>query len=265
MLNFHQEGQFFTHSKFFVTKVFILASRTHYFVLGLLRVAKPGSPIIYRSDKIYDVYDAKIWKGFLQVSGHPFLSAPHCFGLMLNIDWFQLFKHSIYSVGVIYLTIMNLPRTQRFKCQNIILLGIIPGLSEPALDMNTLLFPLVKELTKFWDGITMHVCNGLACDSILVGCALLCCACDLPARRKVCGFLGHSASLGCSKCLKSFPGTVGKMNYSGFDRSSWTLRSAENHRHRVNLLTQCKTKSELALKESQLGCRYSVLMILHEC
>ena len=39
-----------------------------------------------RSDKIYDVYDAKIWKDFLQVSGHPFLSAPHCFDLMLNID-----------------------------------------------------------------------------------------------------------------------------------------------------------------------------------
>ena len=52
------------------------------------------------------------------------------------------------------------------------------------------------------------------------------------------------------------------MNYSGFDRSTWTLRSAENHRHRVNLLTQCKTKSELALKESQLGCRYSALIEL---
>ena len=113
-----------------------------------------------RSDKIYDVYDAKIWKDFLQVSGHPFLSAPHCFGLMLNIDWFQPFKHRIYSVGVIYLTIMNHPRTQRFKRQNIILLGIIPGPSERAHDMNTLLFPLMKELTKFWDGITMQVCNG---------------------------------------------------------------------------------------------------------
>ena len=30
----------------------------------------------------------------------------------------------------------------------------------------------------------------------------------------------------------------------------------------MNLLTQCKTKSELALKESQLGCRYSVLIEL---
>ena len=52
------------------------------------------------------------------------------------------------------------------------------------------------------------------------------------------------------------------MNYSEFDRSSWTLRSAENDRHRVNLLTQCKTKSELALKASQLGCCYSALIEL---
>ena len=63
--------------------------------------------------------------------------------------------------------------------------------------------------------------DGSPCSSVVkevVRCALLCCACDLPAGRKVCGFLGHSASLGCSKCLNSFKGTVGNMNYSGFDR-----------------------------------------------
>ena len=50
---------------------------------------------------------------------------------------------------------------------------------------------------------------------ILNKCVLLCVSCDLPAARKVCGFLSHSAALGCSKCKKKFPGTVGNMNYSG--------------------------------------------------
>ena len=42
-----------------------------------------------------------------------------------------------------------------------ILLGIIPGPSEPTHDMNTLLVPLVKELTKLWAGVTMTVCTDL--------------------------------------------------------------------------------------------------------
>jgi len=44
--------------------------------------------------------------------------------------------------------------------------------------------------------------------------------CDLPAGRKVCGFLSHSATLGCSKCLKEFPGAVGNKDYSGFDTTT---------------------------------------------
>ena len=98
--------------------------------------------------------------------------------------------------------------------------------------------------------------------SWLVRCALLCCACDLPAGRKVCGFLGHSASLGCSKCMKSFKGTVGNMNYSGFDRSTWPLRTNTLHRQNVQLVQQSKTKTEQNHRESQLGCRYSVLLQL---
>ena len=94
----------------------------------------------------------------------------------------------------------------------------------------------------------------------IVQCALLCCACDLPAGRKVCGFLGHSASLGCSKCLKSFTSKVGNMKYSGFDHCTWTPRTNEQHRQSVQQILQCKTATDQARKESQLGCRYSALV-----
>lgn len=210
-------------------------------------------------DKICDVYEGRVWKVFLEVSGQPFLSGPYSYGLMLNIDWFQPFKFGVYSVGAIYLTVMNLPRSRRFKRQNVILLGIIPGPSEPTHDMNTMLVPLVKELTKLWAGVTMTVCTGSTKAQVTVRCALLCCACDVPAGRKVCGFLGHLASRGCSKCLKCFPRTVGTMNYSGFNRATWPLRTAEGHRASVGLLRKCKSKTELSQKESELGCRYSAL------
>ena len=51
---------------------------------------------------------------------------------MLNIDWFQLFDHIQYSIGVIYLVIQNLPRSLRFKPENIIIVSTIPGPKEPS-------------------------------------------------------------------------------------------------------------------------------------
>ena len=50
---------------------------------------------------------------------------------MINIDWFQPYTHTVSSVGVIYLTVMILPQTLKFKLENIIIVGIIPGPSEP--------------------------------------------------------------------------------------------------------------------------------------
>ncbi len=140
--------------------------------------------------------------------------APYTYALMLNIDWFEPFKHTTYSIGAIYLTIKNLPRTMRFKQENVLLVGLIPGPKEPKHDINSILAPLVEELLTFWKGVEITSCAGAL---VLVRCALLCVACDIPASRKVCGFLGHSAVLGCSKCLK-FPGKIGERDYSGFER-----------------------------------------------
>ena len=60
-----------------------------------------------------DIYDGLVWKEFLNYQGQPFLSQPHNLALMLNCDWFQPFKHTQYSVGVLYLTILNLPHSMR--------------------------------------------------------------------------------------------------------------------------------------------------------
>ena len=53
------------------------------------------------------------------------------YGLMLNIDWFQPFKHlSSFSVGAIYLVILNLHRHLAFKRENNILARTIPDMAE---------------------------------------------------------------------------------------------------------------------------------------
>ena len=51
-----------------------------------------------------DVYDGNVWKDFQCCDDKPFLSEEGNFALMMNMDFFQ------YSMGAIYVTILNLPR-----------------------------------------------------------------------------------------------------------------------------------------------------------
>ena len=150
-----------------------------------------------------DIYEGKFWKDwadYLKIKGNLLL--------MLNVDWFRPYKHTTYSIGVIYLVILNLPRTLRFR------------LNEPKLTINTYLKPLVDELLQLYTGIYI---------------ALACISSDIPATRKVCGFYGFNARHGCSKCMKEFPteSVLGPTNYSGFQREKWPLRDIETHRSKA--------------------------------
>ena len=95
----------------------------------------------------------------------------------------------------------------------------------------------------------------------LVRAALLCLACDIPAARKVSGFMGHSAFHACSRCLKEFPTAHfgEKPDYSGFDRSKWPSRTNSSHRHHASKHRECKERAHV---ERTYGCRYSVLLEL---
>lgn len=205
-----------------------------------------------------DIYDGRIWKDFLDYDGEPFLSAPFNFALSLNVDWFQPFKRTNYSVGAIYMAIQNLPREERFLSENTILIGVIPG--EPK-NINPILEPLVEDLLKLWDGVVLKSSSQ---NSVLVRAALLCVTCDVPAARKVCGFLGHRANKACTKCLKQFPTLAfgEQPNYSGFNRESWPERSNESHRQHCIEHRACITKVSQAKIEREHGCRYSVLLQL---
>ncbi len=150
-----------------------------------------------------DVYDGRVWKTFQNYNEKPFLSQPGCFGLILNLDWWQPFKYSSYSVGCLYAAILNLPREIRYQKENIVLIGILPGPHEPRGDeLNHFLRPLVDELLLLWDeGVQCELPSGIHQTCFA---AVLCCASDVPAARKLSGFLSHNARLGCSKCLKEF-------------------------------------------------------------
>ena len=210
-------------------------------------------------EKLSDVYQGKVWSDFQEYGNRTFLSCPNSLGLMMNFDFFQPYKHVAYSVGAIYMVIMNLPRNVRFKRENVLLIGILPGPKEPSKDINAYLDPLVDELLVFFDGVEVNVYNAI---NKKIKCALLGVSSDIPAGRKACGFLGHTAHFGCSKCSKQFTGDVGNMDYSGFDRDSWPIRTVAGHRTAVDQILKCCTKTARQKIESETGFRNTALLNL---
>ena len=176
-----------------------------------------------------DVWDGRMWKEQADFLG------PFGLSLCLNVDWFQPFKGKKHSVGVLYLTILNLPRKERFKQENLIIAGIIPGPSEPdAAEMNNYLKPMVDELFSLHhSGIV--VTSAAHPSGSLLKARLLCIVCDLPAARKIGGFMGFSATMGCSRCKKRFlrRGKTVVADYSGCDCERWERRTGKEQREQA--------------------------------
>ena len=140
-------------------------------------------------------------------------------------------------------------------------MGIIPGPNEPKLHINSFLKPVVADLMKLWEGVVMQKDDST---SVIVRAALLSVACDIPAARKVSGFVGPQATKGCSKCLLSFSviNFGDKPDYSNFDLSKWNPRDDSDHRRIAEEYLNCKTAQSRKDLERKHGIRYSILIEL---
>ena len=219
-----------------------------------------------KDDDLYaDMCDGQIWKQCGNWKGYKlFLDLPRSFGLMMNVDWFKPFKHrNDFSVGVIYMVLMNLPRSIGFRKENVILVGIIPALKHEPKSLNHFLNPGVDELNALWKGVKVNTYNSPS-SAVKIQAAVLCFASDIPAARKLCGFLGHSARRGCFHCYRESPGGFGEQrNYGGFqDRDQWPKRSSQQHRRDAYRVKSCTSESASEKLASQLGVRYTVLLEL---
>lgn len=193
-----------------------------------------------------DVYDGKVWKSFM----NGLLCKKRGLAFMINADWFQPFKHCSDSLGAIYLVIMNLPRNERYRRENVILAGLIPSLPKEPSSLNTFLSPLVNELQELWKGVRLYTSESPRYKVLIRG-ALLCAACDIPA--------GHNANRGCSKCFKLFTGPVTQKDYSGFDRQNWPPRDITVHRQNSKKIKKAKTAASRSKLETEHGIYYTIL------
>ena len=209
-----------------------------------------------------DIYDGGIWRDFLKYKGNDFLNAPRNLAFAINVDWFQPFKRrNDRSVDAIYLVLLNLLREQWFKWENIIVAGIIPEMSKEPKSLNTFLAPIVDELQALWKGVKLTTSQHRI--PVTYHGALLLASADLPTVRKLCGFKGHSAHRGCSKCFKYFPGSFSvETDYSGFDRDSWPPRHNKSHRVHAEMVRKASTQSKHEALATKYGVYYSCLLQL---
>jgi len=209
-----------------------------------------------------DIYDGAIWKKFLKYKGEDFLNKARNLAFAINVDWFQPYKHrKDRSVGVIYLVLLNLPRQERYKWDNVIVAGIIPELSKEPKSLNPFLGPIVDELNALWQGVRLE--SSISSTPEVYRGALIFASADIPALRKLCGFKGHSAHRGCSKCFKLFPSTFKeRADYSGFDRENWPPRDNITHRRHAEKVRKAPTKTKHETLAKKYGLYYSSLLKL---
>ncbi|KAG2216480.1 hypothetical protein INT45_014040 [Circinella minor] len=206
-----------------------------------------------------DVYNGMMWYDLLDSStGLPFIETPRSLMLTLNIDWFAPFD-SGYSCGAIYLICNNLPRSDRFKIENVILVGVMPGPKEPSTyEINSYLEPLVESLLRLFNGITIPTFqepNGTA-----ICAALLNIACNIPVACKVGGFTSHNSTRACHKCTREFvvfPGTS-NLNYSGnvIDREH-RLQTCKSNASAAAQWLEARSQAARTCIERETGTRWS--------
>ena len=96
---------------------------------------------------------------------------------------------------------------------------MIPSSNKPKLHkINNYLYPIVNQLVNLWNGyniITHESNNGHFVRGAIIGCSS-----DVPATRKLCGFI--SARIACYRCHKSANFINNQPNFRGFlDFEDW--------------------------------------------
>ena len=110
-------------------------------------------------DSKVDIFSGDALRQFIGHDGSVFLPSRNSEGRYvfgLSVDAFNPFLNKQAgkkaSIAAIYMVLLNLPLSSRYKAENMYLAGVIPGPREPSLtQINHLLWPLISELLQFWD------------------------------------------------------------------------------------------------------------------
>ncbi|GET52427.1 uncharacterized protein LOC110233779 [Rhizophagus irregularis DAOM 181602=DAOM 197198] len=215
-----------------------------------------------------DIYDGEVWKTFKETTDESLNNffrsdvADSHLGLILNLDWFQPFDGTIHSTGVIYAAIGNFPRDVRFKRNNILIFGLLPGPDEVSLHkINHYLAPIIDELKSLWEGVTLN--QTYECqEGKRIRAALILVSCDIPAARKICGHI--SALVSCHRCEKKANYENRQHNFAEINEIDEWFTCRDSAQHRQDAIGWRRCNSDAAKKRfvKQTGVRWSELLRL---
>jgi len=210
-----------------------------------------------------DIWDGSVMKDFRGPKGKPFISSHSegCYRFAFTWDGFNPWGNKeagkIATVSAMYMVCLNLPPRLRYRPENIFLVGLIPGPTEPTVDQfHHFLKPLVDDLLILWDSgmrlnATPRYPNGRTVQAAVV--ALVA---DLPATRTAAGFAHHSSSFMCSFCLLPL------QDITNLSRESWPKRSCQDHKHLATEWNNAETVEQQEALFKSHGVRYSELLRL---
>ncbi|KAI0037613.1 hypothetical protein FA95DRAFT_1457055, partial [Auriscalpium vulgare] len=244
--------------------------------------------------RMYDVYDGWGWRalmaglerrrggewGMFDTTIRPglrqrFVALPCGLVLMMNIDWFSpMGRNRKYSMGAVYITIFNNPRSKRFQPQETILAVAIPGgEGEPTTEqLNNVLESTVDDILRLYGGellcttsLTQLLQHSLGLLMRVHGkpgthpihALLNIEASDLPASRKAAGLRGVTSKIFmCVICYMPFNDLV---SCDCYDPKKFIPR--EDNRYLKYALKHLETEDADERKkiEDSRGVRWSVL------
>lgn len=156
---------------------------------GIERIANPLSDLM-------DIYDGSVCEKRYRDECLKYLNGELDYFplyLIFNSDGFTAFNRSSRSSWVFNFSIANLHRSIRYKGELSIVWTVTELLSH---GFSGVLDTLVEELQKVYNGI---VVNGITFKAKLI---LVCC--DVPAVRKMLGFVNFNATIPCTFCKHAF-------------------------------------------------------------
>jgi len=211
-----------------------------------------------------DIFSGDVLRHFSASDGSTFLpSRPsegrYIFGL--SVDAFNPFLNKQAgkkaSTTAVYMVLLNLPPSVRYKVENMYLAGVVPGPREPSLtQINHLLRPLINELLEFWDPGVWYTRTPSCASGKLVRAALVPLICDLKAARQVMGHGSHSAKKFCSICSISWE------QRNEISEASRIPVPAERFREYALEWKMARSQSERDKTFKKHGIRWSVLLDL---
>lgn len=133
-------------------------------------------------------------------------------------------KQTATSTGL-YLFCGNLPLEERYKPENVYLVGIIPGPDKPSTSqINYYTSLLVDDLLKFWEGGVKYTRTSYCPEGALVRVAGVPVVSDALAARQMSGYSSITSQFFCTFCW--LPISL----IENFQKSSWPPRDLASHK-----------------------------------